>query len=221
MCMDYDFSGCRIQRGFITPVDWSISIDMAGVGKKTKSKEQIEHLASITYQKIYFWLDTNLPNIVFTDATDETDLYISNLCSNIMMYCPGNPSDDLIARLLHSKISVLADPDIVIGEIRIKGSDTSLRYNYTADELGYELPETTEEYFSHAKCKNEIPWWRRNDGFCFEFIEVAEGEKDPYEDIVDPLTEFHKIIENSAEDISAIREPAKILQVEKWKPKKV
>jgi hypothetical protein len=225
MTLSFEFAGTRIQDGYLTPVDWEISTNLIVSGKKSKSKEDIEYRASVVYQKLYFWLDTNLQYIAMVDVGNEDDLYIANLSSNITMYCPGNPSDDMIIKLLHSKLSALAGSDLGIGEIKLKASDTSLTYTYDCLDGDYELPATTAEYYTEGTCRDSQPWWTRNDGFCFEFVKPSESEatdEEIFEGIVDPMDEFEKAIsEMSDTQIGMVREPARIVQVEKWKPRKV
>lgn len=224
MTLTHSFTGMRLQDGFLTPVDWDLTIDLVATGKTGKSKEDVEYSASVAYQKIYFWLDTNLPNIVMVDVNNEDDLYIANLSSNIMMYCPGNPGDDMIIQLLHSKISVLAGHDLIVGEMHLKGSDTSLQYTFDGDN-GYMLPLTVEEYYTEGTAKDTDPWWTRNDGFCFEFIRPTDtkvSDEELFKGIIDPLDEFNRWISDNANvHIGIAKEPAKIVQVERWKPKKV
>lgn len=224
MTLEYDFTGIRIQESALTPVDWKLSVDLVAIDKKNKSKEDLEISASITYQKVYFWLDTNLPNIVAANVGNENDLYISNLTTNIMMYCPGNPGDDMIIQLLHSKISALASPDLIVGEIRLKGSDTNLQYTFDCIGNEYNLPATAKEYFPEGELRDIDPWWKRDDGFCFELIKDTDApdDEDSVDNVVDPMDEFRAMVaEMSETQIGLIREPAKIVQIEKWKPKKV
>lgn len=225
MTLSYEFAGIRIQEGFLTPVDWDLSVNLIVTAKKTKTKEDVEYRASVVYQKLYFWLDTNLPSITMVDVESEDDLYLANLSSNIMMYCPGNPSDDLIIRLIHSKLASLAGTDMEIGEIRLKASDTSLQYTYDCQDGNYELPATTTEYYTEGVCRDTQPWWTRNDGFCFEFVRPEESEapdEEVFAGIVDPMDEFEKAVSEMADThIGMVREPARIVQVEKWKPRKV
>jgi len=225
MTLEYNFTGIRIQQGNLTPVDWTLNIDLVATIKKGKTREDIEYNAGITYQKIYFWLDTNLPNIVMVDVDNEDDLYIANLTTNIMMYCPDSPSDDLLIQLLHAKISSLAEPDLLVGEVRLKGSDTSLQYTYDLPDTGYLLPSSTEEYYLNGITRDKEPWWFRDDGFCFEFVKPKDNElsdEELFKDIIDPLDEFYKIMaEVTDTPIGLVREPARIIQVEKWKPHKV
>lgn len=225
MTMNFEFTGIRIQDGYFTPVDWELSVDLVVAVKKSKSKEDIEFNAGIVYQRLYFWLDANLQNIVLADVSSENDLYIANLSSNITMYCPGNPSDDLVIRLVHSKLSILAGNDLGIGEIKLKASDTSLQYTYDCVDGDYELPATTIEYYTEGTCRDLLPWWERNDGFCFEFVRPSDAEgsnAEIFSGIIDPMVEFDRVIsEMENTNISMVKEPARIVQVEKWKPRKV
>lgn len=225
MALIYDFSGIRIQDGSLIPVDWKIEISLIVTDRKGKTSEELEYLAGITYQKLHFWLDTNMPHIVMVDVNKEDDLYIANLSSNVMMYCPGNPSDDLIVQLLHSKLSILAGDNLMIGEIKIRGNDTSLQFIFDSPDKKYLMPETTGEYFKEGKARDELPWWSRDDGFCFEFIrpeEIEISEEEYFQDIVDPMSEFEKIMADVANHQCGLsKEPARIVQVEKWKPKTV
>ena len=140
-----------------------------------------------------------------------------------MLYCPAEPYDDVIVQLLHSKMATLSDGNLLIGETRLKGSDMSVQYSFEPDAAGYNFPVTTEEYYTEGTARDEKPWWMRDDGFSFEFIRPEDTEisdEELFKDIVDPMDEFNKVI-NEMDINIGIKEPARIVQVEKWKPKKV
>jgi hypothetical protein len=141
------------------------------------------------------------------------------------MYCPDNPSDDLLIQLLHAKISALAKPNLMVGEIHLKGSDTALQYTFDNSEDGCTLPLTTTDYYPEGTARDVEPWWARDDGFCFEFIRPegnTQTDEELFGDITDPMDEFERVISEVSEThIGVVKEPAKIVQVEKWKPKKV
>jgi hypothetical protein len=225
MTLTYNFTGIRIMDSSLTPVDWELHVDLVATAKAGKSREDLEYNASVAYQKIYFWLDTNLPQIVVVDVGNEDDLYIANLSSNIMLYCPDVPSDDMIIQLLHSKITALAGNDLIVGEVHLKGSDTTLQYTFDCSDGDYLLPATVAEYYTDGTSRDTEPWWTRDDGFCFEFIRPEKTEltdEELFKDITDPLDEFRKWINESTDvHIGLAKEPAKIVQVERWKPKKV
>lgn len=225
MSMEYDFTGIRVLGGSLIPVDWHVSIDLVALDKKGKSKEDAEYNATVAYQKLFFWMETNLPGIIAVDVSDEDDLYLANLSSNIMLYCPTEPYDDVIVQLLHSKFAALAEDSLLVGEVRVKGSDMSVQYSFEVDADGYNLPDTTAEYYTEGTARDEKPWWARNDGFSFEFIKPLDTtitDEELFGDIIDPLDEFNKVMKEVADrNIGTFKEPARIVQVEKWKPKKV
>jgi hypothetical protein len=225
MTLEYTFTGIRLQESSLTPVDWVLTVNLIAQGKKGRTQEDSEYRAGVTYQRLYFWLDTNLPNIIMVDVNKEDDLYIANLSSNIMLYCPDNPGDDTIIQLLHSKLSMLAGEELTVGEIHLKGSDTSLQYTYDCQDGNYSLPATTADYYLEGTARDDIPWWARDDGFCFEFIRPTDVEitdEELFKDISDPMDEFERIMtEMTDTHIGLVKEPARIVQVEKWKPKKV
>lgn len=226
MSMNYKFTGIRLQESTLTAVDWCLIINLVAKSGKVKKKEDEQRIASLAYQRIYFWLDSNLPGILAVDVENPDDMYIANLSSNIMMYCPGNPSDDLIIQLLHSKLSALAGDSLIIGEISLTGSDTSLKYTFDSDNGEYEIPDNTADYYSEGTARDTKAWWTRNDGFCYEFIRPAGidiPDAELFRDINDPMDEFARMIaEINDNDVPGLMaEPARIVQVEKWKPKKV
>lgn len=225
MALEYGFTGMRLQEGHLTPVDWTLTVNLIALLKKGKSKSETEYKASVIYQKLYFWLETNLPGIIFVDVSDEDDLYIANLSSNITMYCPGNPGDDMIIQLLHSKLSTLSGDELEVGEINLRGSDTSLQYTFDCSDDDYSLPATVAEYYTEGSTRDVMPWWARDDGFCFEFVRPEESEltdEELFADIVDPMDDFDRIMaEMVNSQISIVKEPARIVQVEKWKPRKM
>jgi hypothetical protein len=225
MKLEYSFAGLRLQEGTLTPVEWTLLVDLVATGKKGKSRDEIENDANITYQRIYFWLETNLPNIIAVDVRNEDDLYIANLTTNIMMYCPDIPADDVLIQLLHAKISTLANPDLIVGEMHLKGSDTVLHHVFDCPDGAYSLPNTTKEYYTDGETRDKDPWWFRKDGFCFEFVkpdENSQSDEELFSSIVDPMDEFNRIVTELADtSLNLMKEPAKIVQVEKWKPRKV
>lgn len=225
MTLEYEFTGTRVQEGYLMPVDWKLKVDLIASEKKGKKKEDVEYKASVAYQRLYFWLDTNLPSIVIVNVEDETDLYIANLSANIMMYCPGSVGDDIIVQLLHSKLSTLAGGDLTVGQIHLSGNDSTLSYTFDCEDTEYSMPLKTAEYYVEGTARDEIPWWARKDGFCFEFIrpdDIESSDEEIFKDIIDPMDEFERIISEVTDtNISMMKEPARIVQVEKWKPRKV
>lgn len=218
MALEYNFTGIRIIDQGLTPVDWSLKVNLSGTKKKSKSADD---KANYIYKKIYFWLETNLQSTIMVDATDESDLYISSLSSNISLHCPGKATDDLLIRLLHSKLTSLSDGSLDIGEMTLKGSDTTLKYTFDTSDGDYNLPEKTSDYITCGTVRSEDPWWTKDDGFCFDFFKPkdnTDSDEEVYGEIFDPMAEFHSIMKD-IDEISIVRSEAPIVVLEKWQPK--
>lgn len=223
MTLEYEFTGIRLQNLNFTPVEWKLTIDLIATGKPGRAREEIEKEANIVYQKIYFWLDSNLPHAIVVNASDKTDYYLAGLTDNIALYCPESSSDDMLIQLLHAKVAALAGTSMLVGPAHLKGSDTALQYTFDCSNGEYSLPTKTTEYIVDMVCRDEMPWWLRDDGFCFEFSKPADSEltnDEMFGDIVDPMDEFQRVVEEMVNShISVTKEPAKIVKVEKWQPK--
>ena len=223
MTLEYNFSGVRIMESNLIPVNWSLKVDLVAANNLGATAVEVETTASQAYQKIYYWLDTNLPNVLAVNVNNEDDLYIANLSSNIMMYCPGSAHDAFIIQLLHSKIVALVGEDLFVGEIELSGNDTTLKYTFDSPDGNYKLPKKTSDYYPGGTPTDETPWWSRDDGFCFEFIRPegsTETDEELFGEIIDPMDEFENIVRDVIE-INVPKEPARIVQIERWQPKKV
>jgi hypothetical protein len=116
---------------------------------------------------------------------------------------------------------MLANDKLIVGEIKLRASDSAVQYTYDSSSNMFELP-TTVDYFPGI-IRDDTPWWLRDDGFCFEFVKPAteESTADWFKDIEDPMDNFYRMIESSIAKVDIIKEPAKIVKIEKWKPKKI
>lgn len=218
MNMKYEFSGIRIVDTELTPVQWEISVVLAQSQKKRVSKDSIIQNTELAYQRLYFWLETNLSNVVVVSADNATGMAIASTVSNIMMVCPYEPYDELIAELLHHKFNILAKGNMVIGEITIKSNDTTSSFAFDCPDQEYTLPMTVEEYIP-AISLHKLPWWARDDGFCFEFLKPAAYADKTNEEyfgiITDPMDQLAIAMDELFTDD---KYQAPIIQVDTWKP---
>lgn len=226
MTMVHEFPGIRIIDGVLNPTKWNLEIDLVAIDLATTQAkfDEMQMNGSIAYQKVLFWLDTCLPGCVFVGSNNPTGMEMAMMCDNMLMHCPDEPTDDLIVALLHSKITAISNGHLHIGQIRLVSTDTSAKYTYNVPAEGYGLPKKVKDYIDLPSLYRK-PWWERNDGFSFEFLK-PKGCKDKlvdlYQAIQDPLDSFE-------ESMSAIeftfdpepKEPAEIIQVEKWQPRTV
>ena len=164
--------------------------------------------------------EATLNNIVVVDATNDEDLYLANFSANNMLFSPGSSGDEMLVQLLHSKIRKIVGDSLIVGQIRVSSDESPLSYCYdTLSDVYDDLPLLATDYFKLGKVKDNDPWWLRPDGFTSEFSIDDDIDISTVEFPEDPLVDFNKYVAEVTGKKST--EPAKILQVEKWKPKKV
>lgn len=225
MTFNFKFRACRLQSTYITPVNFTVSVDIVIPDEKAKTKEQVEKDSFTSLQKISYFFENILDNVIIADVLNLEDLEICNSLSNDVLFCPGSPSDDIIARLLHAKVIALSNNIFAVGKMVLSADDT--QYTFTLQPIPNEniLPKTTSEYLDGVSLQHSIPWWNRNDGFIYEII-IPDNE-DPSEAVdelpIDPFIQFNKFIDELMQEslVNTNSVPAKLVQVEKWKPKTV
>ena len=214
MVVDYGFFGTTLHNNEIIPNHWSLSIDMGAFARPGATPEEVEEdtrTVALAYKRMRAWLDIGLNGVVFVDVSSDEDFAIAMHVTNPVVYVPGAITDELIAQLIHAKISALSGDALVMGAIRISSKQSSVSYTFSTSDQGYRLPETTK-YFTRSKTKHSVPWWHRNDGFCLEIPVTESGEEIVVEDPLDFLSEEHTGPKASA---------GRMVRIDNWAPKKV
>lgn len=224
MTFSFSFKASRLQELFIIPTIFHATFDVVVIDDKNKSKEEVEKESFIELQKINYLFENILDNVIIFDASSEEDSIICDLLSNDKMFCPGKPTDDLIARMLHSKISQITKDIFLIGKFTLSTNDSS--YKFTFQPGDYSIPNLIAEYLPGVTTIHNTAWWYRNDGFIYELIKPEEflGSNEEFFEICqDPMEDFNSLINDVFTTNVELnkKQPAKIVQVEKWKPKKV
>ena len=225
MTMKFDFPGVRVIGNMLCPVNWKMEIELVALDTSATgvTEDDLQMNGSIAYQKVFFWLETCLHMCVFVDTINDNGMAIATASGNVIMHCPDEPSDDMLIKLIHAKLSAIAAGHLYIGKIRLESSDTSAMYTYSMPESGYGLPCKVKDYIDLASFYRK-PWWERDDGWCFELLRpkgCKETLQELYGEVRDPLEEFNDSVSFTLEEIHAPKEPAEIIQVEKWQPRTV
>lgn len=224
MTLNYSFPGIRIINDEMFPTTWDLDINLVATEFANDAEPgSLNTNGSIAYQKAFFWLDHALSYVVMTSIENPFGLGVATSSRNTMMYCPGEPTDDLIIQLLHAKLSAITEGNLCIGEITLGSKDSTASYTYNKAKAGYTLPAKVKDYVDLPSLHRK-PWWHRSDGFAFEFLKKKDNKAkiaDLYKDIQDPLLDFEQMIQGSTEEVAHNNEPAEIIHIDKWKPKKV
>lgn len=175
--------------------------------------------------KLKFWIDETLNDCIIVDATDEMGAKIGLLSTNSLIHCPGVPNDALLAHILQRKCRSITSPALTFLSFKLTGMDTNTTTHFAADELPDSDALPSDISYVAIDVYGDAPWWKRPDGFCYEFMEL-EGKtfEEAYGDIneYDILTEFAESY-NLASEVLSASEDTEILKpsIGAWKPKKV
>lgn len=171
--------------------------------------------------KLKFWLDETLSDSLIVDATDEMSVKIGLLSTNSLIHCPGLPDDSLLAHVLQRKCRSITSSALIFLSFKLTASDTNTTTHFAADELPESDVLPLDISYVAIDVYGDTPWWKRPDGFCYEFMELedktfeeAYGDINEY-DILSEFTASYNLDLTSTEDTEIIK-PAS-----NWKPKKV
>lgn len=216
----YSFSGARYNKGFQHFTTWELSVTILG-NDRFSNESDAEYKLRLTkaYHRIYCWMECFLTNIFIIEhkETDALDGIYAMACENPIMMTPYFPSDDVIAQLLHSKISVISKNDLYIGEIKLKASGTNSAFYFnTTSSVAYDLPEQKD--FVGKKALHKTPWWCRYDCDTYDLVvENARDRKEALEAIDSScfFDEIEKSIDtNDGDAPSVVKKPHS-----SWEPK--
>lgn len=214
--IDFNFSAIRIIDKDLIPVEFKLSVSFMPSQKKRVSYTTMIETAEKAYQRINYWVENHLVDVIIVHSENSTGLSIAATSNNLMMISPYEPYDETVAELFHSKLSSLSNGDLLIGEIRLSSSDNNSTAVYECTDKLYRLPTKVSEYLK-APTYHSVPWWARNDGYSFEFIKTDNISFDDYfAEIIDPLDSFESVINDTGEE-----HLAPVIKGEKWKPLKI
>lgn len=226
MTINYEFPGIRVLDNGLQPTTWQLDMDVVAmeIGPDATA-EKMQANGTMAFQKIFFWLDALMPGIVMVDPKNKGGMNIATTIDNAMLYCPGEPTDDILIQLFHSKLSAITEGVLFIGEMRLTSDDTSAKYTFSTTKKQYDLPKKVKNYCV-LDAMDTKPWWTRDDGLCFEKLKpdsMSEEEiKLAYASIEDPLDVFEEAYNVGMDVVFTPEEedtaPAEILEVAKWQP---
>ena len=93
----HGFSGARLDEAYVTSVQWGIKIEVQANGAT-------EEAANIAIAKIQHFFDVCLANVLLVDIKDRQSINVVNHTDNPFMLLPGQPTDDMVSRLLFLKL---------------------------------------------------------------------------------------------------------------------
>lgn len=218
--VSHGFSGVRLDGAYITSVQWGIKLEVQTNGST-------EELANIAIAKIQHFFDICLANVLLVDIKDRQSINVVNHTDNPFMLLPGQPTDDMVSRLLFIKLARIIGRDLSLVNLELTASDHGVEYSIV-DEITDNLPETTTEFVGDSMLSlHSTPWWFRADGFTTELLVEAGGDTSPeemYAEVEDPMQVFVEYLlsdDETEEEPPKKKKLAKVEKFNKWNPKRV
>lgn len=230
MTLEHKLWGVRVLDGKFSIGQWQLVINFAGIDNPDADPETHQIQLAATYQKLNYWLEYFLDSALFVNAAKEelTGPLCELALENSTLLLPGDPTDDLIIRVLHSKISVLAGEFLLIGKISLKCTDTASTFNYTNNASGYKLP--CANYVGDSPV-HLLPWWERDDidTYDYNFDDLDEGTLEEARKDLNTGYILQEIVNDIYRTLSpdedvrpgSIAEIISIDDTNKWTPKEV
>lgn len=143
-------------------------------------EEADEKDINVTLEKIHFFFDQIVSNSIMFRRENEFALSVMfdengvPRTENFPMLFPEEPSDDNLARVLHSKMNAFGCDKVGFGMVEIT-SDTREMLTCTFTGYGeWELPAMVD--WVGERAFHDKPWWARNDGSTLDVIPGPEAD---------------------------------------------
>ena len=175
--LPFEFNAIRVYDASLNPATFEISITVSPAEFETRLPNLIEEKSNEGMQRLTFWWETIMSNVVIGDIASETFAALVASADNSSMFCPGEPTDHLLVELLHSKVSAIMNGFFDIHTLSLKSNDTSYIKTSFRNIDGYRLPDIS--YYPNETLHDK-PWWQRDTIEVCEFVKGSVIEDELY-----------------------------------------
>jgi len=214
----HKFYGNRIIGTTMGPLKWTLTVTMTPlvmpeVGEISKSV--------VAYEKCKFWMEHVLEDVLISSMDNELGANLCYYTDNTTMLTPYPPTDNHILQLLHSKLTVIAGPELHIGLMTLESSEANSVSVFRTETNSHNLPNMKEHEDSMYHSE---PWWKRS---TFDFSDYTKDEVENDEELKGyldadcPLETFAtELLRMYDQETDKSPETAEIIKMpKKWSPK--
>lgn len=200
MTLNTEFTASRVIDDMIIPNKWDLKVDLLNE-PNADPKE-----SAVSYQKMLFWLSEIIDSALISNIDDPLGQLLAIEADNTFITLPGEPSDDLICRVLAEKLSAIgAESGLAVLGLTLTAADTNITYHLQdVSDTGLPGIEYAIEKPKKGK-KAELPWWKKptseTSDFQFSFDEESDNIKFIPSKKHDILIEFGEQIRKSFAEI--------------------
>lgn len=199
IAINHSFNAIRLFKNTFTPTKFHLKIYCNPHIRPGLTYEESVRRGGASYQIALFWLQNVLDNVMIVNPCESIGDFIYHVADNSVMFTPGEPDDNILARLIHCKIGAISKGNLELGGIIIRSEDTYNTERYW-EGTDYLLPDSsyTGKEIIHAE-----PWWMRPVIDIAEFYKEDQSEEEIDEILNSPdvLADFEQsILDEGAED---------------------
>ena len=168
--------------------------------------------SNAAFLKIKFFIEQLMHQSILTHPTAKIDM--ANIENKIVML-PHPPSNDVIAMVLHSKLTAIVSEYIEIITVKVgsKAIDPVISYTHGDDEY-HALPPLSQWVASDDYYYDE-PWWHRNSTDTQDYEEYKKSDLTSAPDSDTILDDLEKAIIG---ELKLEEEGGEVVEISDWKP---
>lgn len=157
--------------------------------------------SDIAYQKLCFWLNNCLHDLIIVSITDSTLDILQEFENKNIMVIHEYPSEENIIKIFHCKMSSIVNGPLQIGEMKLKIANKQITYSFSCPEMKYDLPSI--EYIPEGIIMSELPWWFRGTSEIADVVIDDNEDEISIEDVTtnDILKDFEDALMEKLEEM--------------------
>jgi len=176
--LDLKVSVIRVSETYLFPSILNIKTFLSPTEKCTE--RSINNIIT----KIHYYFDNIIDNsIIFNIENDYAKAMFffedgKTKTSNMYVFTPGEPDDELLAKLFAAKLNALGEGDVEFNSCEINSNNEGgLKFEHVGLDFENSLP-TMKEWMEEDNLLFDQPWWMRDDASCLD-TPIYKGSKIP------------------------------------------
>ena len=168
--------------------------------------------SNAAFLKIKFFIEQLMHQSILTHPSAKIDM--ANIENKIVML-PHPPSNDVIAMVLHSKLTAIVSEYIEIITVKVgsKAIDPVISYTHGDDE--YPALPSLRQWVASDDYYYDEPWWHRNSTDTQDYEEYKKSDLTSVPDSDTILDDLEKAILG---ELKLEEEGGEVVEISDWKP---
>jgi hypothetical protein len=166
------FHGIKVVRNHYVAGNWEFTLDVMPASELSINSNEI----CGAFAKMKYWVEEIVNGSLMFAHSNKWAVnqffgeHQKELVANNIVLLPGPVSDDLIAKILHAKLTALSNNSLIVGPIELCSADgLGISIFYTGENS--DLPPI--EQWVGKRSFFDKPWWDRDDSSTLDIVPSA------------------------------------------------